>query len=59
MTGNTEDAYVSIETPMIFYVNIHTALEQMRCKAEKNNEFRGPRVSFYSLICKLKKKKIL
>ena len=45
MTGNIEDAYVSVETPMLFYVNIHTALEQMRCKAEKNNEYRGPRVS--------------
>lgn len=45
MNGSTEDAYISKETPMVFYVNIHTALEQMRCKAEENiNELRGPRV---------------
>ena len=54
MTGNTEDAYVSKETPMIFYVNIHTALEQMRTKAEKNNEFRGPRVNTIYLKLDLK-----
>jgi polyribonucleotide 5'-hydroxyl-kinase len=60
MTGNTEDAYISVETPMLFYVNIHTALEQMRCKAEKNNEFRGPRVMIVgpddvgkSTLCKM------
>jgi polyribonucleotide 5'-hydroxyl-kinase len=44
MTGNSEDAYVSKETPMVFYLNIHAALEQMRTKAVENSECRGPRV---------------
>jgi hypothetical protein len=44
MAGSIEDAYVSKETPMVFYVNIHTALEQMRTKAETDIECRGPRV---------------
>jgi polyribonucleotide 5'-hydroxyl-kinase len=45
MTGNLEDAYVAEETPMIFYLNIHTALEQMRNDAAAN-QTRGPRVTF-------------
>lgn len=43
MSGNLEDAYVAKETPMIFYLNIHTALEQLRTKAEETRTG-GPRV---------------
>jgi len=43
MTGNQEDAYIAKETPMIFYLNIHTALEQLRTNAE-NSCTSGPRV---------------
>lgn len=43
MTGNLEDAYVARETPMIFYLNIHTALEQLRANAEASGQS-GPRV---------------
>ncbi len=44
MTGsNEQDAYVAKETPMIFYLNIHTALEQMRAAADLNKTS-GPRV---------------
>jgi polyribonucleotide 5'-hydroxyl-kinase len=43
MTGNIEDVYVARETPMIFYLNIHTALEQMRVAAESSGQM-GPRV---------------
>lgn len=43
MTGNLEDAYVAKETPMILYLNIHTALEQMRVNAEIEGQI-GPRV---------------
>lgn len=43
MTGNLEDAYVAKETPMIFYLNIHTALQQLRTSAEVNSGA-GPRV---------------
>lgn len=48
MTGNLEDAYIAKETPMIFYLNIHTALQQLRTSAEVNSGA-GPRVYiFYS-----------
>lgn len=43
MIGNLEDAYIAKETPMIHYLNIHTALEQMRTMAEKN-KYGGPKV---------------
>ncbi len=43
MTGNVEDVYVARETPMIFYLNVHTALEQMRIGAETSGQM-GPRV---------------
>ncbi|CAF0776828.1 unnamed protein product [Brachionus calyciflorus] len=43
MSGNLEDAYVASETPMVYYVNIHTALEQLRVKAEETKTA-GPRV---------------
>lgn len=43
LTGRTEVAYISKETPMLLYLNTHTALEQMRWQAEREDE-RGPRV---------------
>ncbi|MBN3299408.1 CLP1 kinase, partial [Amia calva] len=43
LTGKTEVAYVSKDTPMLLYLNTHAALEQMRQQAERDNE-RGPRV---------------
>jgi hypothetical protein len=46
MTGNVEDAYVAKETPMNFYLNIHTALEQMRSNADINKTS-GPRVVLF------------
>ena len=54
MTGKTEVAYTAKETPMVFYMNAHTALEQLRQKAEEDMS-RGPRVNvvrfayFYNL----------
>lgn len=41
LVGKPEVAYVAKETPMVFYANIHAALEQMRQKAEKDNT-KGP-----------------
>ncbi|XP_078530264.1 polyribonucleotide 5'-hydroxyl-kinase Clp1 [Lissotriton helveticus] len=59
LTGEPEVAYVSKDTPMLLYLNIHTALEQMRRQAEKEDE-RGPRVMVVgptdvgkSTICRL------
>uniref|UniRef100_A0A8C7HK52 Polyribonucleotide 5'-hydroxyl-kinase Clp1 n=2 Tax=Oncorhynchus kisutch TaxID=8019 RepID=A0A8C7HK52_ONCKI len=43
LLGKTEVAYISKDTPMLLYLNAHTALEQMRRQAERDNE-RGPRV---------------
>uniref|UniRef100_A0A5F8H9W0 Uncharacterized protein n=1 Tax=Monodelphis domestica TaxID=13616 RepID=A0A5F8H9W0_MONDO len=43
LSGRTEVAYVSKDTPMLLYLNTHTALEQMRRQAEREEE-RGPRV---------------
>ncbi|GFS53488.1 protein CLP1 homolog [Nephila pilipes] len=43
LLGKPEVAYVAKETPMIFYVNLHAALEQMRVKAEKEDT-KGPMV---------------
>eukprot|EP00112_Aurelia_sp_Birch-Aquarium-sp1_P009417 Seg207.9 transcript_id=Seg207.9/GoldUCD/mRNA.D3Y31 product="Polyribonucleotide 5'-hydroxyl-kinase Clp1" protein_id=Seg207.9/GoldUCD/D3Y31 len=46
--GQLEAAYVSSETPMVIYLNLHVAMEQLREKAEKNNpQTIGPRV----MIC--------
>jgi polyribonucleotide 5'-hydroxyl-kinase len=42
-SANLEDAYVAKETPMINYLNVHTALEQMRVSAEAN-QCGGPKV---------------
>ncbi|XP_032823441.1 polyribonucleotide 5'-hydroxyl-kinase Clp1 isoform X1 [Petromyzon marinus] len=44
LTGLTEVAYVAKETPMLLYLNVHAALEQMRVQAERQEEERGPRV---------------
>lgn len=59
LTGEPEVAYVSKDTPMLLYLNIHTALEQMRRQSEKEDE-RGPRVMVVgptdvgkSTICRL------
>lgn len=46
MTGNLEDAYVAKETPMMFYLNIHTALQQLRTNAESTG-CGGPRVNIF------------
>ncbi|KAF7707041.1 polyribonucleotide 5'-hydroxyl-kinase Clp1 isoform X2 [Silurus meridionalis] len=43
LSGKTEVAYISKDTPMLLYLNTHAALEQMRRQAERDNE-RGPRV---------------
>ncbi|KAL4234900.1 Cleavage polyadenylation factor subunit clp1 [Mactra antiquata] len=43
LSGRTEVAYISMETPMVVYLNAHVALEQMRQKSEKE-ETRGPRI---------------
>ena len=46
--GSLEVAYVATETPMVIYLNLHVALEQIREKAEKEDPARiGPRV----MIC--------
>ena len=52
MTGNLDDVYVAKETPMIHYLNIHTALDQMRTNAESSNTI-GPRVKKKSIILNL------
>ncbi len=47
--------YVAKDTPMLMYLNIHAALEQMRQKADEEDS-RGPRVwlielfTFYSWL---------
>ena len=43
LTGKTEVAYMAKETPMTMYLNTHSAAEQMRVKAERDDT-RGPRV---------------
>ncbi|GFY21639.1 protein CLP1 homolog [Trichonephila clavipes] len=43
LLGKPEVAYVAKETPMVFYVNLHAALEQMRMKAEREDT-KGPMV---------------
>jgi len=49
VTGKLEVGYISAETPMVVYLNVHTALEQMRQKLEKDTKSTaiGPKV----LIC--------
>ena len=43
VTGNSQSAYISSETPMIAYVNTHAQLETKRDVALANSE-NGPRV---------------
>ncbi|KAL3841948.1 hypothetical protein ACJMK2_020025 [Sinanodonta woodiana] len=50
LTGKTDAAYISTNTSMVTYLNLHTALEQMRVKSEKER-VRGPRVTLYSHYC--------
>eukprot|EP00111_Clytia_hemisphaerica_P004309 TCONS_00012301-protein len=48
VTGEVEVGYVSSETPMVVYLNVHTAIEQIRQKVEKEGKNTiGPRV----MIC--------
>ncbi len=44
ISGVVDGAYVSRETPMLMYLNLHAALDQMREKAKKNPSLTGPRV---------------
>lgn len=44
VSGPPEWSYVSKETPMVMYLNLHMALEQMRQKAENSESEIGPRV---------------
>lgn len=46
LTFSTSSCYISKETPMLFYLNIHGYLEKVRNEAAKSNE-RGPVV----LLC--------
>lgn len=41
VTGKTDVSYVAKETPMVNYLNAHTALESVRVSAEEKNS-RGP-----------------
>ncbi|XP_052819343.1 polyribonucleotide 5'-hydroxyl-kinase Clp1-like [Mya arenaria] len=43
LSGKTEVAYTSQDTPNVVYLNMHVALEQMRQKSEKDHT-RGPRI---------------
>ncbi|KAK2158978.1 hypothetical protein LSH36_161g16015 [Paralvinella palmiformis] len=59
LVGKSEVAYIAKETPMVMYLNVHVALEQMRQKAEEDDT-RGPRVMVVgptdvgkSTLCKL------
>ena len=47
--GELEVGYISAETPMIIYLNVHMALEQMRQKVEKQQSAIkiGPKVLFF------------
>ncbi|XP_028391142.1 protein CLP1 homolog isoform X2 [Dendronephthya gigantea] len=44
ISGAVDGAYVSRETPMLMYLNLHAALDQMREKAKKNPGLTGPRI---------------
>uniref|UniRef100_A0A336MQF3 Protein CLP1 homolog n=1 Tax=Culicoides sonorensis TaxID=179676 RepID=A0A336MQF3_CULSO len=46
LKGYTDVCYIAKETPMVQYLNCHSALEQLRCDAEEKNK-RGPVV----LVC--------
>ena len=50
--GQVEVAYISTETPMVMYLNLHMALEQMREQADKpDKQELGPRVSQECVLC--------
>lgn len=42
--GTVDGAYVSKETPMLMYLNLHAALDQMREKTKRNPELIGPKI---------------
>ncbi|CAB3990730.1 polyribonucleotide 5 -hydroxyl-kinase Clp1 [Paramuricea clavata] len=44
LPGVVDGAYISRETPMLMYLNLHAALDQMREKAKKNPGLTGPRI---------------
>ena len=49
LVGATESAYVAETTPMIIYLNIHAAMEEVRKKREEqafntSNKPKGPRL---------------
>ncbi|XP_015762024.1 PREDICTED: protein CLP1 homolog [Acropora digitifera] len=46
ISGPPEWSYVSKETPMVMYLNLHMALEQMRQKVENTESDIGPRVEY-------------
>ena len=48
LIGKTEVCYTAKETPMTMYLNVHVALEQMRVKADTENNC-GPRVTFHAM----------
>nr|XP_006825168.1 PREDICTED: polyribonucleotide 5'-hydroxyl-kinase Clp1-like [Saccoglossus kowalevskii] len=59
VSGKTEVAYKSIDTPMVTYLNTHAALEQMRQQSEREDK-QGPKVMIVgptdvgkSTLCKL------
>uniref|UniRef100_UPI00358F4597 polyribonucleotide 5'-hydroxyl-kinase Clp1-like n=1 Tax=Myxine glutinosa TaxID=7769 RepID=UPI00358F4597 len=43
LTGRADVSYTARETPMLFYLNVHAALEQMRRTVNRGDEDRGPR----------------
>ena len=51
ISGVVDGAYVSRETPMLMYLNLHAALDQMREKAKKNPGLTGPRVRTVLYLC--------
>ena len=54
VTGEVEVGYVSSETPMVIYLNVHMAIEQMRQKVEKEGKNTiGPKVALYSVSINL------
>lgn len=55
LVGTTESAYVAESTPMVIYLNIHAAMEEVRKKREEqaagnSNKAKGPRLLLGELI---------
>ena len=48
--GSPEVSYLSEETPMVMYLNLHIAIDQRRYQAEKEDKM-GPRVSVCVCVC--------